>query len=207
MTGAQVRGARQGHLAARGTSLRRGARRARAPGGLGVAEGRALAGEPPVAPGDRYAGCMSHSYTCLCVHFVFSTKDRGALLVEEVRPRLVEYMGGVFRGLRCSQIAAHAMADHVHLLVMVHPSVSAADVMREVKSRSSAFVREAFPDREWAGWQEGYGAFSVSRSGVDEVKAYIARQEEHHRVMTFKEEFEALLQRHGVEYDARYVWG
>ncbi len=150
---------------------------------------------------------MSHSYTCLCVHFVFSTKNRGPSLVEGVRPRLIEYMGGIFRGLRCSLIAAHAMPDHVHLLAMVHPSVGVADLMREVKARSSAFVREAFPQVRWSGWQEGYGAFSVSRSGVDEVKAYIARQEEHHRAMTFKDEFEALLQRHGVEYDARYVWG
>ncbi|HRQ73439.1 MAG TPA: IS200/IS605 family transposase [Phycisphaerales bacterium] len=150
---------------------------------------------------------MSHSYTFLCTHFVFSTKGRVPLLTPNVIPRLLDYTGGIVRASRCVLLAANAVADYVHLLADVHPSTAHADLMREVKARTSSFVREAFPDAEWAGWQNGYGGFSVSRSGIDAVKAYIARQEEHHRHMSFKEEFIALLEKHGIEYDERYVWG
>jgi len=149
---------------------------------------------------------MSHSYTCVLNHCVFSTRDRDATLAAEMRSRLFEYMGGVCRADRCSLIAANGTQDHVHLLVHVHPTVDVADLMREVKARSSAFVRETLGVRTWRGWQNGYGAFSVSASGVDAVKAYIARQEEHHRRMTFKEELVALLEKHGVQYDPKYLW-
>ena len=149
---------------------------------------------------------MSHSYTCLLHHFVFSTKGRVSAISAEMRERLFEYVGGVCQAKDCSLIAANAVEDHAHLLVRVHPSVAAADLMREVKSRSSAFIREAWSGTDWAGWQNGYGGFSVSASGVEAVKAYIANQEEHHRRMTFQEEFVALLEKHGIEYDPRYLW-
>ncbi len=150
---------------------------------------------------------MSHSYTFLCTHFVFSTKGRAPLLTPDMIPRLLDYAGGIFRASRSILLAANAVPDHVHLLADVHPSAAHADLMREVKSRTSSFVREAFPAMEWSGWQNGYGAFSVSRSGIEAVKVYIARQEDHHKRMSFQEEFIALLQRHGIEYDERYVWG
>ncbi len=149
---------------------------------------------------------MSHSDTHLATHFVFATKDRAPLITFDIRPRLIEYIGGIARADRCTLLAANTMEDHVHLLIQVHSSVAVADLMREVKSRSSAFVREAFPDTEWCGWQNGYGAFAVSRSGIDAVQTYIAQQEEHHRRMTFEEEFVALLKRHGIEYNPKYLW-
>ena len=128
------------------------------------------------------------------------------MIVPEMRVRLTEYIGGIMRAERCVLMAAHAMEDHVHLLAQVHPSVAVADLMRDVKSRSSSFIKEAFHGREWWGWQEGYGGFSVSRSGIDAVKEYIAKQEEHHRRMSFQEEFVALLEKHEIEYDPRYIW-
>jgi REP element-mobilizing transposase RayT len=142
----------------------------------------------------------------LPVHFVFSTKERVRLIVPDMLGRLFEYMGGICRGKRCSLIAANAVPDHMHMLVQVHPSVGVSDLMREVKSRSSSFIREAFADCEWPGWQNGYGGFAVSSSAIESVKVYIARQEEHHRRMSFQEEFVALLDRHGIEYDPKYLW-
>ncbi len=150
---------------------------------------------------------MSHSYTCLCVHVVFSTKDRSSAINIDIRPRLIEYIGGICRASQSSLIAANTMPDHAHLLIMLHPSKALADLMREVKARSSSFVRQVFPDSVWPGWQEGYGGFSVSRSGIEAVERYIAQQEDHHRTMTFQEEFIALLDRHGVAYNPKYVWG
>ncbi|HZW10012.1 MAG TPA: IS200/IS605 family transposase [Phycisphaerales bacterium] len=149
---------------------------------------------------------MAHSYTSLYTHFVFSPNDRIERTLPEMPPRLIEYVGGIMRPEKCALIGANAVADHIHLLAQVHPSVAPAALMREVKSRSSSFIREMFHEREWCGWQEGYGAFSVSRSGIDVVKEYIARQEEHHRRMTFQEEFVAMLDKHGIEYDLRYLW-
>lgn len=149
---------------------------------------------------------MSHSYTSLITHIVFATKDRSPRIPAEIRPRLFEYIGGIARANRCALLAASAESDHVHLLIQVHPAMAVADLLREIKSRSSAFVRESFPDADSDGWQNGYGAFAVSRSGVDAVQAYIANQEAHHRRMTFEEEFVALLRRHDVEYDPKYLW-
>ena len=149
---------------------------------------------------------MGHSYACLHVHAVFSTKGRAALIDSAARPRLVEYVGGICRAERCSLVAANTMPDHARLLVRLHPSVLVSGLMQEVKRRSSAFVREAFPGTRWDGWQNGYAGFAVSRSGLEAVESYIAGQEAHHRRMTFQEEFVALLERHGVEYDPRYLW-
>jgi putative transposase len=150
---------------------------------------------------------MSHSFTAIFSHLVFSTKDRAPLLRPEMRDRLIEYSGGILRIIRCSLIAGQAVEDHAHMLIRMHPSVSPSDLAREVKSRTSSWVRETWHAAEWYGWQEGYGAFSVSRSGVEEVTRYINRQEEHHRRRSFQEEFIALLEKHGVEYDPRYMWG
>jgi REP element-mobilizing transposase RayT len=149
---------------------------------------------------------MSHSYTCLFTHAVFGTKGRLPLIVPEIKPRLIEYIGGIVRAERCSLIAANAMDEHAHLLIHVHPSVAVANLLREIKSHSSSWIRETFPSTEWAGWQGGYGGFSVSRSGVDSVIDYIDRQEEHHQRMTFEQEFIAMLDKHGIDYDPRYLW-
>ena len=97
-------------------------------------------------------------------------------------------------------------ADHGHLLLALPASVSVADAMRVVKTNSSRWVHEQWPQRRSFAWQTGYGAFSVSRSNVEEVDRYIANQEEHHRHVSFREEFLAFLKRHGVAYDPRYVW-
>jgi len=135
---------------------------------------------------------MAHSYTKLIFHIVFSTKDRVAHLGPELRPRLLAYIGGT--------------ADHVHLLAILPPTVALSDVMRTVKANSSKWMHEQMGRRTFS-WQAGYGAFSVSRSNVDSVTRYIASQEEHHKKTAFQDEFIALMEKHGVEYDERYVWG
>jgi REP element-mobilizing transposase RayT len=97
-------------------------------------------------------------------------------------------------------------ADHVHLLLRLPPSASIAEAMRVLKTNSSRWVHEKWPSRSTFGWQTGYGAFSVSQSNVSAVLHYIANQEEHHRQVSFQEEFVIYLQRHGIEYDERYIW-
>lgn len=104
-------------------------------------------------------------------------------------------------------IAIGGVADHVHVLLSLPATMTVAKAMQLVKGGSSKFVHETFPGQRDFAWQEGYGAFSVSISHVEETVAYIQRQAAHHRRRTFEEEFRAFLQKHGIEYDERHVWG
>ena len=149
---------------------------------------------------------MPNSYTCLHYHFIFSTKDRRLQLDDDIRARLFQYVGGIFRDLKGCLLAANSLPDHVHLLAGLHPSTAVSDVMREVKSGSSKWIHETYPGRRDFGWQDGFGAFTVSYSQLDEVTRYIANQQQHHQRRTFQEEFIEFLERHGVPYDERYIW-
>jgi len=114
------------------------------------------------------------------------------------------YLGGVIRTLNGVPEAVGGVADHVHLLVGLRATHTLADVLREIKSVSSAWVHEDVAVSSFA-WQEGYGGFTVSASQLEKVRVYIQRQEEHHRTRTFREEYLKLLQRIGVEFDERYL--
>ena len=114
-------------------------------------------------------------------------------------------MGGICRKENGQLFAAGGTADHVHLLASIHPSVSVSDMLRKVKASSSKWIHETFPEHKGFAWQEGYGAFSVSQSNVEQVRRYIEQQEEHHRHISFDEEFIEFLERHGLPYDERYV--
>lgn len=148
---------------------------------------------------------MGNSFRCLRYHLVFSTKNREPQITPQLRPRLYEYIGGIFKNENGQLLAVGGVADHVHLLASIHPSVSVADMLRKVKASSSKWIHETFPEHKAFAWQEGYGAFSVSQSNVDQVCHYIEQQEEHHRRMTFEEEFVEFLERHGISYDERYL--
>ena len=149
---------------------------------------------------------MPQSFACLHHHLIFSTKNRAPLITPGVQPRLFDYVGGILRSEGCALTAAGGMPDHVHLLVSLDRQVAIADALRIIKANSSRWVHETFPTLSGFAWQAGYGAFAVSYSHLDRVKAYLSRQGEHHRRMTFQEEFIAFLQWHGISYDERYLW-
>lgn len=149
---------------------------------------------------------MSRTYVCLFMHIVFSTKSRARYIVPDLKPQLHAYLGGLIRELKGKAHIINCTEDHVHLLVSLPPMVSLADALRFIKSNSCKWVHEKWPRRSAFAWQLGYGAFSVSKSNVAEVTDYIRNQEEHHRKFTFQEEFLALLHKHDVEYDVRYIW-
>ena len=115
-------------------------------------------------------------------------------------------MIGIIRELGGNTLAINGIADHVHLLTVLPPALSVADAMRVLKTNSSRWVHEQWPRRRAFGWQTGYGAFSTSQSHVGAVVKYIKEQEDHHRKMTFQEEFISFLKKHGIEYDERYIW-
>ncbi|GMV97314.1 MAG: IS200/IS605 family transposase [Phycisphaerae bacterium] len=149
---------------------------------------------------------MAQSLTCLNYHLIFSTKNRAAMILPDVQPRLYGYIGGIIKGLHGRLLAAGGTQDHVHLLASLAPKHSLSDVLRDVKGGTSKWIHEEFAGMSIFGWQDGYGAFSVSQSNVPQVREYIQNQEAHHRQMSFQEEFIQFLDRHGVEYDPRYIW-
>ena len=122
----------------------------------------------------------------------------------ELRARLHDYLGGTIRGLGGYPEGIGGVADHVHLLVGLKATHCLADVLRELKKASSAWAHEEIGLRVFA-WQEGYAAFTVSATSREAVRHYIAKQEEHHRVKSFREELVEMLNKAGVEYDAKYL--
>ncbi len=146
------------------------------------------------------------SYTSLFYHIVFSTKDRRPFLSDDTLSRTCPYMGGIARKLKCQLLLANGVSDHVHLAAVVHPTVAIADFIGKVKSNSSGWIHETFADLRDFDWQDGYAAFTVSPSVMPKVKEYIRSQPEHHKKMTFQEELIALLKKHDIEYDEKYIW-
>ena len=148
---------------------------------------------------------MGHSYTALYYHVIFSTKDRVPQITGELRTRLCDYIGGIVKSEGGALLAAGGMPDHVHLLVILHASECVADMLRLIKTNSSKWIHETWPDRREFAWQPGYAAFTVSRSSLDKVQAYIEGQVVHHARLSFEDEFVSFLKRHGVSYDEKYL--
>jgi putative transposase len=149
---------------------------------------------------------MPQSLACLHVHIVFSTKHRESLITPNLAPRLYGYLGGIARGAVSPLLAVGGIADHVHLLVSLGRQTCVADLVRDLKANSSGWVHENFPEYAKFAWQAGYGAFAVSKSNVEAVVGYIAKQEEHHKKQTFQEEYREFLRKHEIDWDERFVW-
>jgi putative transposase len=149
---------------------------------------------------------MAGTYHSLLYHLVFSTKNRANQITPQLRPRLYEYLGGIIRSENGLVYGIGGTSDHVHILARYRADDAVANLMRNLKSNSSLWVHRAFPELREFAWQTGYGAFSVSFSQVQAVGKYIATQESHHKRRDYRAELLALLDRHRVEYDPKYVF-
>src|SRR4051794_13592123 len=149
---------------------------------------------------------MSQSLAKLLVHLVYSTKHRRPWLVKEHRPALFAYQAGIFREWDSPALVIGGVDDHVHALFLLSKNHPLIKVVEEVKKGSSKWMKANGPRNPDFGWQAGYAAFSVSPSNVEAVRHYVATQERHHARVTFQDEVRALLTKHGVEFDERYVW-
>jgi REP element-mobilizing transposase RayT len=147
---------------------------------------------------------MSHTYTQNTVHVVFSTKDRRKLIPKEFKSRLCSYLAGICKQDGIFVHAIDGMEDHVHLLIQIPATLALARYVNTLKSNSSKWANEEGCP---LAWQKGYAAFSVSVSNIPAVIRYIRNQESHHRKMTFETEFLALLKKHNVEFDPKFVFG
>jgi len=149
---------------------------------------------------------MANTYICLNIHYVFSTKNREPMIDKDVRDRLWAYLGGIAKTNKMKALCIGGTDNHIHALLSIPATISVAKGIQLLKGGSSKWVHETFDHHEKFGWQEGYGAFSVGISQVDDTIAYIHNQEQHHRKRTFKEEYLAFLQKHSIEYNEQYVW-
>ncbi len=164
----------------------------------------------PVGTVEHRAGkrsFMAHSYSSCLIHYVFSTKERRKSISSEMRERLWAYIGGIAsdHGMRATVVGG--TDDHVHALISLPATLSVAKAIQLIKGGSSKWIHDTFPTHGDFAWQEGYGAFGIGVSGLTSTIAYIKAQEEHHKTRSFEEEFLAFLDRHDMEYDARYVLG
>lgn len=149
---------------------------------------------------------MAQTFTNLLTHVIFSTKARAPSIQQEWKPNLLAYMGGIVRELNGKAVAIDGTNDHVHLLLWMAPARSISETLRVLKTNSSRWINRECSMRQTFAWQAGYGAFSISHSSAASVVRYIRGQENHHRRVSFQEEFVAFLKRNGIEYDERYIW-
>ena len=150
---------------------------------------------------------MPQSLARVVLHVVFSTKNRVPFLKDpDIRARLHAYMAGILQDIGCEPILINGAEDHVHILCNLSRTITIAKLVEETKTEPSKWMKEQGAAYRDFFWQGGYGSFSVSQSNVDQVREYVAAQEEHHRKVSFQDEFRALCRKHGVEIDERYVW-
>ncbi|MBY0230052.1 MAG: IS200/IS605 family transposase [Gemmataceae bacterium] len=150
---------------------------------------------------------MPQSLAAIYCHIVFSTKGREPWIGPGLEERLFAYIGGIVGERKSVLLAAGGMPDHVHLLVSMGGTKAVCDLVRDIKCVSSGWIHETFPDDlGHFDWQDGNGAFSVSASGLADVKAYLANQKTRHAEQSFQDEYRALLRKHEIAFDERYVW-
>lgn len=149
---------------------------------------------------------MSGTHTNLLFHIVFSTKFRRNLITQEFKDRLYEYTGGIIREQKGILLTIGGMPDHIHILAKLSPTLAVSDVLRIVKANTSKWFNETFEPTKKFRWQSGFGAFSVSKSGVPVVTKYIQTQEKHHQKLTFRDEYRLMLQRHEIDFDEKFLF-
>ncbi len=150
---------------------------------------------------------MPQSLAKILIHTVFSTKDRRPLLRDQaLREELHRYLGGILTNHDCQPLIIGGVEDHVHILSTLARTCEASAMVKEVKRGSTLWLKTQSADLRDFAWQNGYGIFSIGFSQVNAVKSYIAGQEQHHRKVSFQDEFREFMRKYEIEYDERYVW-
>jgi putative transposase len=149
---------------------------------------------------------MPGTYSQIYIQVVFAVKGRENLIDSSWKEELNKYIAGIITNKGQKSIIVNGMPDHIHAFIGLKPSMAISDLVRDIKSNSTNFVNENKFSPGYFSWQEGYGAFSYSRSQIDQVYKYILNQEEHHKVRTFKDEYLELLKKFKIEYDTKYLF-
>jgi putative transposase len=146
------------------------------------------------------------TYTQILYQIVFSTKDREPNLTKDNREELFKYIWGLLKNKKCHLYRINGVEDHLHIITHLHPSVSLASLLKDIKLSSSQYIKSNGLFKRFNGWQEGYGAFTYSIKEKDRLIEYVKNQEDHHKIMSYKEEFIELLKEHGIEFDEKFLF-
>ncbi len=149
---------------------------------------------------------MAQSLAKIYVHIVFSTKNRTPWITELIEKELYAYMSGVLKALQSPSLIINGMPDHCHIFARQSKNIATSKLIQELKGTSSGWIKNQGKEFRNFKWQNGYGVFSVSQSQEERLRRYILNQKEHHRKISFKEEFRMLLHKYKVVYDEKYVW-
>ncbi len=149
---------------------------------------------------------MANTYSQIYIQIVFTVKNRMMLIPKEKKDELYKYITGIVQKRKQKLLVINGTPDHIHIFVGMNPDVAISDLVRDIKAGSSGFINEKRWIKGKFSWQEGFGAFSYSRSNIDAVIHYIQNQEYHHRTITFRDEYIKLLREFAVEYDDRYLF-
>ena len=149
---------------------------------------------------------MPQSLSSILIHLIFSTKKRESFITTEIESELHPYMAKIFRALKSPSLAIDGTSDHLHILFSLGRVIRIADLVEEVKTESSKWIKTKGEEFRKFHWQKGYGAFSIGQSQVPALKRYIVRQKVHHQRVTFQDEYRKFLKSYGIDYDERYVW-
>jgi putative transposase len=150
---------------------------------------------------------MANTYTSLHYHIVVSTKNRQPWIVRDIEERIWAYIAGIVRTHKMTALQIGGVDDHIHALVTASAIIAPAQIAQYLKGDSSKWIHDQFRKLRGFAWQDGYGAFTVSKSNLPEVVRYIQNQRDHQRKKTFQDEYLEFLRKHGIEYDERYLWG
>jgi putative transposase len=149
---------------------------------------------------------MTQSLADILLHIVFSTKDRHPWILHDIEQELFYYICGIARQLECPIIRINGVEDHIHILLHLGRTMTVSNLLLKLKSSSSRWIKTKGDRYRHFSWQGGYGAFSVSRPSIVGVIEYISKQKEHHKNISFKEEFLEMLQRAQIVFDEKYLW-
>jgi putative transposase len=149
---------------------------------------------------------MANTYTQIHIHFVFAVKFRDGIIQYKWKEDLYKYMSGIIQNNNHKLLAINGMSDHIHILIGLRPAQSISDLMKEVKQSSSKWINQNKLTNGHFEWQEGYGAFSYSKSQINQVVSYIQNQELHHKKKTFKEEYLDFLKKFEIDYDEKFIF-
>ena len=158
---------------------------------------------PRYAVGGRI---MADTYAALHYHIVFSTKHREPWIIPDIEQRVWSYLGGIAQDYDMTPLKIGGLEDHIHIVLGLPPLIAVSRAVQMLKGGSSRWMRSSLPGLEAFGWQDGYGAFTISQSVLAATIAYVERQRETHLARSFQEEYRALLDRHRIAYDERYLW-
>lgn len=149
---------------------------------------------------------MPNTYTNIFFHVIFSVKERRPLLSPNLQYKLYPYVGGIAKKNKFQTISIGGTDNHIHILLSLRPDITISKAVQLIKGGSSKWIHNNFLDLKIFSWQEGYGAFTVSTSQIDNVKRYITNQEQHHKKIDFKQEYRELLKINNIDFDEEYLF-